>query len=153
MFFSLRDIFIFLLISIAYAGYAYAEKIYTWKDEHGNTHFGDKPGGNIAQEIRIKSTSVGDASGQQRAERTKKYLDALSEDRQEREQAREKAKLEKQERAEKCAAAKKAQREASEAQFLYTESESGEKNILSFEQRAAEEQKAANKVRKFCGNN
>lgn len=153
MLFSLRGSLFILYLSVTYALPVHADKVYTWKDENGNTHFGDKPAGRGAAEIQIKPTSVGDSGAQQRAERTKKYLDALSEDRKERTDAREKAQLEQQQRAEKCAAAKKSHQELREAQFVYTKSDSGEKNILSFEQRAAAEQKAMNKINEFCGKN
>lgn len=151
--FSFRESLVLLFLSASYVLPACADKVYTWKDENGNIHFGDKAVGKNAEELRIKGTSSGAIGGQQRLERTKKFLDALSEDRQEREQAREQAKLEKQQRAEKCAAAKKSYRELTEAQFIYTESDSGEKNILGFDERAAEERKAINKVNEYCGKN
>ena len=153
MTFSLRAILFYIILSISYIQSVQADKIYTWQDENGNTHFGDKPAGKSASEIKIKPTSIGGTDGQERLARTQKYLDALSEDREERKQAREKAATEKKQRAEKCAAAKKSQQEISDAQFVYTESKSGEKTILDFEQRAAAEQRAANKVREFCGKN
>lgn len=152
VFFSYKIPFL-LLISIAYILPAQAEKIYTWKDENGNIHFGDKSGGNRAREITIKPASVADSGGQQRLERTQKYLDARAEDREEQKQAKEKVETERKEMAEKCAAAKTSLTEMTDAQFVYSESSSGEKEIFDFEERVAAEKRAANKVREFCGKN
>ena len=152
VFFSYKIPFL-LFISMVYSLPVQAEKIYTWKDENGNVHFGDKSGGNRAREITIKPASIGDSGGQQRLERTKKYLDARAEDREAQKQAKEKVKAERQEMAQKCAAAKTSLTDTKDAQFVYSESASGEKEIFSFEERAAAEKRAANKVREFCGKN
>jgi hypothetical protein len=153
MAFSSYKTHVLLLISMSCTFPSHAEKIYRWKDKNGNIHFGDKAQSQNASEISIKPASVGDSTGQQRLDRSKKYLDSLTEDRLQREQAREQAKLERKETAKKCEGAKRSLKKVKDAQFVYTETPDGEKNILSFERRAAEEKRAANKVHELCGKN
>ncbi|MEM7468798.1 MAG: DUF4124 domain-containing protein [Pseudomonadota bacterium] len=145
-------IFLFiLLISIAYVDTGAAKKIYSWTDEHGNVHFGDKPLGGDAKTITVKPASIGDGASGSRLERTKKLIDSFAEDRKALEEKREKAETARKEAAKQCAAAEVELREIRDAQFLYEEGESGEKQVLSFEQRAQAERNAADKVRDLCG--
>ena len=142
---------IFYLISMCYAASLQAAKVYSWTDEDGTVHFGDKPAHGDASEIKVKPASVGDPSSANRVERSKKLLDSLTADRKEREQARADEEQAKKDQAAKCAKAKTYLKELTEAQYIYDESDAGEKQILDFKQRAQAEQDAAQKMRKLCG--
>lgn len=144
---------IIYLLSIGYVTPASAEKVYTWRDNEGNVHFGDKPNGANANEVFITPSSVGDSDGQSRFERNKILLDAYRADRIERENEREQQEKERQEKILKCQKAKQLHQQLTEAQFIYNENDQGEKSILDFEQRAQEENAAAEKVQRFCGKN
>ena len=130
-----------------------AAEVYSWQDGEGNTHFGDKPPSADAKPIQIKPTSGSDASNRNRYERTKKLVDSLAEERQERKQMRAKEHQARQERLQQCEAAKNELKQIREAQFLYRKDEDGEKTILSFEERAQAERKAREEIRKSCGEN
>ena len=147
----LTAVAISLLISTSYVVTVKAAKVYSWTDDDGTVHFGDKPAHGNADEIKVKPASVGDPSGVHRLERSKKLLDSLTADRKEREQLRADEEQAKKEKAEQCSKAKAHFKDLTEAQFIYDESDSGDILILDFKQRAKAEQDAAQQMRKLCG--
>lgn len=146
-------VLLFLVLSIAYEVSFAAGKIYSWRDQEGNLHFGDKAPSADARQVDIKPATSSEVSGKSRYERTKKLLDSFAEEREERNEARAKEKQARKEKQRDCLAAQTELREISDAQFLYREGDSGEKHILSFEDRARAEQNAREKMRKLCGEN
>ena len=144
---------LFLVLSISYEFSFAAGKIYSWRDEEGNLHFGDKAPSANAQQVDIKPTTSSDVSGKTRFERTKKLVDSLADERAERDEARLKEKQARKQKQRDCLAAQAEFREMSDAQFLYREGDGDDKQILSFEERARAEQNAREKMRKLCGEN
>ena len=144
-------ILIFLLLSIIYQSSFGAGKVFSWRDAEGNLHFGDKAPSSDAKSLELKPATGSDPDGSARFERTKKLVDSFAEERKERQETREKTSEARKQRKKDCLAAKSQFQKVSSAQFLYRQEEGGDKQILSFEQRAEAEEKARAKIRELCG--
>lgn len=69
-----------ILIALLMPGFAGAE-IYRWTDAQGRVHFGERPGGEGAQQVEVKPQVVErDAATREREERSRKYFDARREE-------------------------------------------------------------------------
>ncbi len=81
-----------IAIVLLVAGLSAHAAIYKWTDNKGHVHYGDKPGGaSNAEQLNVDTSNTGimpdDAS---RDEKRQRLLDAIQEDRQEKEQQRTK---------------------------------------------------------------
>ena len=74
---TLTTVFLLCLSPLSFAG-----KIYKWTDSEGNTHYGERPPGNQATQVKVPKgpahTSTPSPTNQQDA--TKKLLDAFEQD-------------------------------------------------------------------------
>ncbi len=129
-------------------------EIYKWKDEHGRTHYGDKPVDNQAKEIEFKSktsTAKGNAaSWQEIQEKQGKFLDYLQEERQ----ARDKKRLKQLEviaqRNKQCDEAKAYRDELNSVPVFYRVDEQGNKEFVSTEEKDENLEKAETFIGKYC---
>ncbi|WP_252270952.1 DUF4124 domain-containing protein [Pseudomonas subflava] len=70
-----------IFIALLVPGLAGAE-IYRWTDAQGRVHFGEKPGGNGAEQVQVKPQVVErDEATRQREQRTQQYFDARRDER------------------------------------------------------------------------
>jgi hypothetical protein len=140
-----------LLPTLLLAGGASAVEVYKWVDGKGKVHYGDRPEGTRSKKIEVKVDSPSpDATATARDERTRKLLEQYEIEREELAEGRaKKAELEA-ERQQNCAMAKDILEDYRTASYLYDKDKSGERVVLTKEQRAAAEDEARKAVDKWC---
>ena len=127
-----------VLIIAAMAGPAAGAGVFTWVDEQGRVHFGDRPRSEAAKEVQIRvdpRPSPPTATEAERARNRKRLLEMYQEDREAKKEAAIKQREERERRAAECRRARIELREFSSARALYDDSEGGERRYLSFEER------------------
>jgi len=126
--------------------------VYKWVDDQGRVHYGDKPTTANADEVDIKARSGVVQTGQpaSRRELQQRFLRAREAERREKQQAaaEKKKKLAKAKR--DCARAKKEYDKYRYARGLYVKGKDGEREYLSFKDRASYEKSLAAKITKWC---
>ncbi|OUS27614.1 hypothetical protein A9Q99_14320 [Gammaproteobacteria bacterium 45_16_T64] len=129
--------------------------VYTWKDKHGQVHFGDKaPTGTTVDTIdlpKVKTTPASDVSEIERKERQRKVIESIASERKEREDARKKEKEDKAKFAAKCSKIKRRIEESKGVNLFYTRDKEGNKVYLTDKQRKAADAEVMKKYVKECG--
>lgn len=123
--------------------------VYKWVDADGNVQYGDRPAG-AAQEIKTRPAPPPDSRAQDRLQRQRRLLDSIANDRQVKQEKAAKLDRDRVERERECQAARNRLERYERAQYLYDKGPNGEHNILSDEQRAAEEQKLREGIKRHC---
>ncbi len=139
-----------LLVLLAIPVAALAQGIYRWMDEDGQVHFGDRPVTVGAEKVEGASTSAGDPATIERLQRQQELLDSYEEQRAEKSEQSAKTREEKIQRAAKCTKAKNRLVYLQQARYIYDQSSTGERRILSDSERAASEANAQGKVNRLC---
>lgn len=140
------------VLLLALAGGAAAAKVYKWVDDEGNVHFGDRPAGQDAQEMELRVRPPAQRSQPvPLAPIGGNIGDVMEEDRLRRREAREQEKQAREERQRNCALARDRLRRFVESNYLYDIDDSGNRVILSNEQREASEQRARDEIQRYCG--
>ena len=127
--------------------------VYKWTDSNGQVHYGDKPAAaGEAEEIDVDTdTSSGfSLDDEDRDEKRQRLLDAMQEDRLEKEAQREKERAEKDERRRRCAYLKDRLRRAQSATAMYTLDKDGNRVFYSDKKRKQSESKLRDQMRKVC---
>jgi len=127
--------------------------VYKWTDDLGQVHYGDKPGDAVdAEEVKVdaKAKSGIAVDDKNRDEKRQRLLDVMQEDRQEKEQQREKARVEKEEQKRRCINLKDRLRHAENASGVYRLDKNGNRVFLSDEGRKQSENKLREQVNKYC---
>jgi len=127
---------------------SFASKIYKWVDSEGNTHYGERPSGQQATQIKVPKsparTSAPRPVNQQDA--TNKLLDAFAKERKDKKEAESKATEEKESRDKNCSKAKRRVTSLKIGGRQYEITDQGERRFLSdadIQTRLTEAQKIA----------
>jgi hypothetical protein len=141
---------VFLALSLFTVDPVMAE-VYKWVDEDGKVQYGDRPGNDSAEEIKLKKSPDHDAGLSERRETQKKMLDIYKEERVEKQEQRVKSDEERQKRKIKCAAAKKKLQGIRNAGFLYEKTDDPlNPRILSTEERTRAEAQIKAAIKHWC---
>ncbi len=144
-----------LVVLLAVADSAPAAKVYKWVDENGNVHFGDRPAGNDAQELEIKTREPAAPAPTPglplRPSQVRTSIsDVMEEERLRRKDAREKEKQARESRQRNCVLARDKLRSYEESDYLYDIDSEGNRRVLNDAQRKAAEDAARDDVTRFC---
>ena len=125
-------------------------EIYKCTDAQGDTQYSDEPcGGNASVFVpRAAPAPAGDAA--ERADKTQRLLRAYDVENAERQRNSAAAHAAREEAEQKCTRARDRLRGVTQARALYRLDEDGNRVALSFEERAASEEKARTAVARWC---
>ena len=145
-------LFLFILIAplAANAG------VYKWVDDNGKVHYGDQPqASQPSVEMNIDDTTTVDASAGEdqmsRAEKRERLLQAMEEDRIEKEEQREKQSALKQRNRQKCNRYRDRMRHYQRASGIYRLDRDGNRVFMSESERASATRKLQANIKKYCG--
>jgi len=127
-----------------------AAEVYKWIDEDGKVHYGDRPGNNSAEEIKLKKVPERDAGLTERRETQQKMLDIYQEERVEKQEQLTKLKEEQKLRKAHCQTARRTLAEIKAARYLFEIEENGERRVISDDERTAAEQEAVVQIERWC---
>ena len=140
-------------------------EIYKWVDEHGQTHYGEKPPAyNQAKKIQLRSqpghspsasskqntTIEKPADTATRLEKQKKLIRALSEDRKQKKEQREKLQRMEKQRIRNCAIAKDDLRRYENSSAVYKVDDKGNRITLPSSERDKSILRARAEAKKWC---
>ncbi len=131
---------------------AYAA-IYKWTDDKGQVHYGDKPNGaSGAKEINVNTNNTSgimpdDANLDKKRQR---LLDAMQEDRQEKEQQRKKEQAEAEYRQRRCVYLRDRLRSIQAATGVYKLDDKGNRVFLSNQGRKQSEASLQQQINQYC---
>lgn len=140
--------FLNLLVAIFYHAGVSAEA-YKWKDENGQTHYGEKPESAGAAEVHIQGNPPVDADVRQRNEEREKMLKVYDEERNIRQDEKHKADEKVRKKMEKCHIAENALKDMQQGR-IYDIDEKGERRYLSDTELARRVQKLQEQYRQHC---
>lgn len=140
-----------LCLAVVFASGAWAGGVYKWVDEHGRVHYGDRPGGPGARELRVPESAPPDADEASRLERRRHLLRAIEEEREQKRAEAARRKAEKERRARNCAVARDRLRSYRNAGYLYDLDREGRRRVLSDTERARAIADAERAVAYWCG--
>ena len=147
--------FIFIIMLLL-AQLASAETVYKWVDEDGQVHFGGKAGSKDAKEVKIKNRYIDSGkspaplSAQERANKTKRFLNALDAENKSIADAKAK-KIEQDERKViRCNASRDQLRRYENSGALYDLDEKGNRILLNKKQYDQAMMQARARVQKWC---
>ena len=112
-------------------------ELYQWVDEHGQTHFADRPQHSQPHEIAVRSAPALQPDSAQRRDKTRRLLNAFQLERQQQREEKAKRQEETQQRRRNCVRARDNLRQSSEAGSIYRLDDSGNRIYLSEPERAA----------------
>ena len=121
-----------LLIFLIYTPFPGSAEVYKWVDEHGQTHYGEKPPAANAAEVKIQDAPGVDESVQKRNEESDKLLKVYEEERNIRNEEKQKAEEKERKRAEECMIAENDLRDMQQQGLAYYElDDKGKRKYLS----------------------
>ena len=124
-------LYLLLLLGMCIPFHGYAE-VYKWVDEHGQTHYGEKPPEGEATEIKIQDTPGADASMHKQYEERDKLLKIYEEERNIKEEEKRKAEEQARKQAEKCREVENELKDIHQGHVVYyTTDDKGERRYLS----------------------
>lgn len=139
-----------LLVALFIAAFGVSAEVYKWTDETGRVHFSDRPVGEDAEELKIKSKPTDKAAlAQAKQDKLDAEQAAAAQAQIDKEQNDEKqanAAI----RAENCARSKEALNSVINAQRLYKADENGERQYLSQVEIFERIQRAEKDVYEWC---
>ncbi len=148
---------LFMILLLVAPLYTSGGEIYKWMDKHGKVHYSDRPRSEGSEKIRLKdnpeieSGATGAApTDAERREKRRRLLEAFQQERAEKQAAAAKKTAEKKELRKKCTMARQELREMKEAGYLYDYDESGNRVILSKDERAKAVADLKRKIDKRC---
>ena len=130
-------------------GCASAE-VYKWVDEHGRTHYGDRPVTDGASEVIIRTPPQDPGQARRRYRAQQDLLESFHQERILEQEQTAKEAAERQHRQRNCARARKQQRLLQRFGKLYTEDGKGNRHYLSEAERAREERYVQDAVNHWC---
>lgn len=138
-----------LLISIVTPGHA--ADVYKWVDEHGRTHYGDKPADDSALSVEVEPEKPAvDPELEKRRRQRDKLLEQIADERREEAEKAERRAAEKAERERQCTRRRKLLWQYEHAPYIYDTNTDGERRILSDAERSSEEDKLRRFLKKNC---
>lgn len=142
-----------LALMLVTAGSVHAGQIYKWTDEDGNVHFTDKPVGEDAERVPIRSQRTDPA----RVEATVRARQEAAAKREEEENTAQAAgptaeelQAQAEERAKKCQTYRNRLQRFVQSRRIYREDENGERVYLSEEEMQEARQKVEEQVQEYC---
>ena len=148
---TLRNILLGILLIIPTAVHS---EIYKWVDQHGRTHYGEKPPAKThSEELHIKQSSnppADNVSQQEHKNRQQRLLRAYEEERLQREENRVKAKRDKEKRIRQCNAARNRQRVVEGGYQLYDYDKQGKRVYLDAQAIDRARTRSAREVKRLC---
>ena len=127
-------------------------EVYKWVDEHGNVHYGDRPGNARSEQIQIKTAPAPpDPDAAEHREKSQKLLNELSEEQAEKKQADAKQEQEEAQRKANCELAKKNLDTYEHAATLYVKDKNGERHNLTDDEYKKAMESSRDAVKKWCG--
>lgn len=126
----------------------FAADVYRWTDEHGKTHFGDRPP--AAGALRIKVPTGNAPPDGLRQERTQRLLDEFAAARAEKKASAEERARAAEARAAACDEARGRHYEYEHSGYLYVWDDKGNKRVLSEREHAEARATARADVDKWC---
>ena len=148
----------FLLLVLMLLPYTVSAEIYKWVDKDGNVHFGDRADHSDAVELNIKGQADkrmatdknSDDEGLTREEKRQRILDAMNEDREERNRLKEEEREQQKNKKIQCARLKDKLRNVKRATGLYNLDENGNRVFLSNKDRSKSENSLRKAIDKNC---
>lgn len=126
-------------------------EVYKWVDENGKTHYGDKPFNKDAETIELDKGPKLDPDHHSRADKQRRLLDVLDEERQDTKQQKAQAAADKKKREANCAIARKNLSKIRDATFLYKKSNDPRNpTVYSDAERGEITNKAKKAVEQWC---
>ncbi len=125
-------------------------ELYRWVDEHGQTHFADRPQHSQPHEIAVRPAAAAPADPAQRMDKTRRLLNAFHLERQQEREAKAKRQEQTEQRRRNCIQARDKLRQASEAGNVYRLDDSGNRVYLSEPERAASIRRHQQAVAEWC---
>ncbi len=129
-----------------------ASEIYKWQDEHGNTHYGDKPVNQPkSSQLEVDTSKKGHITpNAERADMRRNLINAMEEDRLRKEETEAKQRKAKQQRERQCAWARDRLAQYSRAGYLYDLDKEGNRVILSQDERNKVTTGLKDDIQKHC---
>ena len=127
-----------------------AAGVYKWVDAEGKVHYSDHPGNGAAKQVPLKAAPPPDPIGQQRQEKTNKFLQIREDERRQGEEDALKAKQTQKEREQQCLHAKAKLRDYERARYLYKPEEGDKEIILSDAERSAATGEIKKSIEELC---
>lgn len=125
--------------------------VYKWIDENGNVLYGDKPGSDKADEIKIKQAPKQDADSIEQLKKQNKLLDVIQQEREEKIAQEQEEKETNAKQKQKCVELKKELQETKDASLLYEKTDDPDNpRILSDKERQSEENKYERYIEENC---
>ena len=138
-----------LAVLLLVASFCRAE-LYQWVDEHGQTHFADRPQHSQPHEIAVRPAAAVQADPAQRRDKTRRLLNAFQLERQQQREEKAKRQEETQQRQRNCVRARDNLRQSSEAGSIYRLDDSGNRIYLSEPERVAAIRRHRQAVTDWC---
>ena len=137
-------------------------EIYKWVDKHGQTHYGEKPPENNkskqfqlrnepAPSVSKEKTVKNPAETKSRLEKQQKLIRALSDDRKQKKEDRDKKQRMAKQRVRNCANSKDNLRRYQSSSSVYKVDDKGNRVTLPGAERDKSIQRARDEVKKWCG--
>ena len=133
-----------------------AETVYKWVDEDGQVHFGSKAGSKNAKEVKIKNRyidsgkSTSPLNAQERANKTKRFLNALDAENKSIADAKAKKREQDERKVIRCNASRDQLRRYENSGALYDLDEKGNRILLNKKQYDQAMSQARARVQKWC---
>lgn len=151
----LNKIFIFIIVFL-FSQLANAETVYKWIDEDGQVHFGSKAGSKNAKEVKIKNRYIDSGksspplSAQERANKTKRFLNALDAENKSIADAKAKKREQEELKISRCDASRNQLRRYEGSRALYNLDKKGKRVYLEKKQYEQAISQARARVQKWC---
>ena len=145
-----------LLLLLIFISQTVTAEIYKWVDGNGKVHFGDRPGNSNAVEINVEEGKVKKIINTEggetltRDEKRQRILDAMNEDREERDKLKEEESLQRKNKKIKCAQLRDTLRNIERAAGVYNLDENGKRVFLSKKGRGNSERSLKKAIDRNC---
>lgn len=124
--------------------------VYKWTDEHGRVHYSDQPHRQDTQSIALPQRTTKTGLSKNRSETRQKLLQAIEEDRLEKQEQQRKQKQQARYRRKQCMLLRDKLRHLSRAAGVYRLNNKGERVFLSAEQRNRSVARLKKQISKTC---
>ena len=125
-------------------------EVYKWTDEHGRVHYSDQPREQEAKTIALPQRATRTDIGKSRSETRQKLLQAIEEDRLEKQEQLRKQKQQARYRRKQCLLLRDKLRRMNRAGGVYRLNNKGERVFLSAEQRKKSVARLKKRISKTC---
>ena len=146
----------FILMSTVMIQEVNAAKVFKWVDEDGQVHYGSRANSKNAKEVEIKNRYIDSGqstpplSAQERADKTKKFINALDAENKSIADAKAKKRKEDESKVIRCNASRDQLRRYENSSALYDLDEKGNRILLNKKQYDQAMSQARARVQKWC---